>query len=326
MLNDPIIYFSLARYAFIEALKIAGVGMGSRVLLPSYICRDLLASLHVLGAIPCWYEVSTDLSPATESTLWPLADVVLLVNYFGFPQNLQPFLKYSTRTGAKIVEDNAHGYLSRDGEGCLLGCRVEMGLFSFRKTLRIPDGAALWIDPRIASQITLNQKVFDGAGVSRAQLVKAFLRRLPMVGEFLYRTAIVTARLFRKYKTGNAFPTADSASEKQLPVLPNPWSGLLRALTSINGLIEVRRRRNSYRQCLEIATLVSGIDPVFPALPLNCSPYGFAFRGDINAQYKMSRYALKHGFDLVSWPDLPDEILPHAPEHYKNIFLVNFLW
>ena len=40
----------------------------------------------------------------------------------------------------------------------------------------------------------------------------------------------------------------------------------------------------------------------------------------------MQAHAAHHGFDLVSWPDLPTEIVDQAPEHYRNVFLVNFLW
>ena len=40
----------------------------------------------------------------------------------------------------------------------------------------------------------------------------------------------------------------------------------------------------------------------------------------------MRRHAVSNGFDLVSWPDLPTEIVGRAPAHYRNVFLVNFLW
>jgi len=45
-------YFSLGRFAIREALSLIGVGAGDSVMLPSYICRDVLASVHERGAKP----------------------------------------------------------------------------------------------------------------------------------------------------------------------------------------------------------------------------------------------------------------------------------
>ena len=97
-------YYSLARHALVEALRLAGVRERSRVLLPEYLCRDLMAPLHLLGAVPCWYPVASDMTPATAPADWPLVDVVLAVDYFGFPQDLAPFQAYAERTGAVVIE------------------------------------------------------------------------------------------------------------------------------------------------------------------------------------------------------------------------------
>ena len=191
-------YYSLARYAMIEALSLAGVGNGSCVLLPEFLCRDMLAPLHLLGARVCWYPVASNLQAATNPADWPKADVVLAVNYFGFPQDLESFRIYEARTGALIIEDNAHGYLSRDQTGNLLGCRTGLGLFSFRKTLRIPDGGALWVDESFSNFKLSPQLPFDGIGINPAQLIKARLRALPVFGELVYRLAINTVRRLRK--------------------------------------------------------------------------------------------------------------------------------
>jgi hypothetical protein len=66
--------------------------------------------------------------------------------------------------------------------------------------------------------------------------------------------------------------------------------------------------------------------PVFASLAPNCAPYAYAFRADAAALDGMKRHAVRHGFDLVAWPDLPQEIANQAPAHYRNVFLVNFLW
>lgn len=318
-------YYSLARHALIDALRMAGVGRGSRVLLPEYLCRDVLAPLTLLGALPRWYEVGPELAPSTIAADWPKADVVLAVNYFGFPQDLQPFFDYAKRTGAVVIEDNAHGYLSRDQNGQWLGCRTSFGVFSLRKTLRIPDGAALWVSACNGEFELPTQCAFDGAGYNLAQLTKARLRRVPAVGEFAYRSTTKLARMLRRWRSGSYIPASDPNSERALPIAANPWAGLLSALTSCDEMAEIQRRRAAYARCAEIGERLGAV-PVFSGLPSYTTPYAYAFRGDAVVQAGMHRHAARHGFDLVSWPDLPTEIVGNAPAHYRNVFLVNLLW
>ena len=321
--NGQVYYYSIARYAFLEALRLAGVGEGSRVLLPSFICRDLLAPLFALGAQPCWYDVSPDMTPLAPSDTWPVADVVLIVNYFGFPQDLHAFEVYAQQTCSVIIEDNAHGYLSQDASGRWLGCRTELGIFSLRKTLRIPDGAALWVAPE-RSSTTLKQLPFEGNGLSSLQLIKARMRAFPLFGETTYRISTKMIRLLRKLRTGSESPFADPESERELPFTPNPWSKLLRSLGAVDVPAEVIRRREAYGKCADEGAEV-GVAPVFLTLPLNCVPYAYAFRGDSSQIDVMRRYAENQGFDMVSWPDLPEEILVQAPAYYRDIFLINLL-
>jgi hypothetical protein len=318
-------YYSLARYALIEALRLSGVGFGSQVLLPSYICRDLLASLHALGASVCWYEVASDLSPAHDSDTWPIADAVLAVDYFGFPQNLNPFKDYAARTGAVLIEDNSHGYLSRDEVGQWLGCRADMGIFSLRKTLRIPDGAALWVSSEVSIDHLPPQLAFDGIGINKAQLIKTRLRRIPLVGELTYKLSTSLARLLRAWRTGSEIPETDLTAESELRGVKNPWIGLLTSLNKIDELKEIERRRSQYMHCATFGKQVGAL-PVFTDLPPNCAPYAYVFRGGGATQKEMRSYASKHGFDFMTWPELPGDVIKNAPDHYCNIFLVNFLW
>jgi hypothetical protein len=318
-------YYSLARHALIEALRLVGVRSGSRILLPEYICRDMLSPLHLLGAVPCWYAVASDFTPATKSSDWPLADVVLAVNYFGFPQNLAPFQLYAERTGAVVIEDNAHGYLSCDQMGQWLGCRTGLGIFSLRKTFRIPDGAALWVGAQYTNRKLPAQVEFDGVGFNLMQLRKSRLRGLPGFGEIAYRIFTSLSRALRKLqKRANIF-TLDLASEKILPVIANPWVKLLPTIANYSESAEIERRRSAYINWKEFGERVGAV-PVFSSLPPYCVPYAYAFRCDPAVLDEMRCNASRQGFDMVNWPELPTEVIGHAPAHYRNVFMVNFLW
>lgn len=318
-------YYSLARYALVDALRLLGVGQGHRVLLPSFLCRDLLAPIAMLGAMPCWYEVEPGLTTAESPDTWPEADAVLAVNYFGFAQDLTPFFAYAKRTGAKIIEDNAHGYLSRDAQGRWLGTRAAVGLFSLRKTVRIPDGAALLVNEAALLTGLPEQLPFDGSGVHPAQALKSSIRHIPLVGSGLLRIATVLARALRKRKTGSATPFSDPLSETQIPSPPSPWAGLGRALAQFDSDSEIVRRRAAYNRCA-VEGERCGAAPVFPRLPDYCAPYGYPFRSTLAGRSAMQRLADRMGFDLVTWPDLPGAVQKRAPAHYHNVYLINFLW
>ena len=56
-------YFSLGRFAMRDALRYAEVKPGDIVLLPSFICRDLLSAVAELGAKTHFYNVDQALRP-----------------------------------------------------------------------------------------------------------------------------------------------------------------------------------------------------------------------------------------------------------------------
>ena len=82
------LYYAYARHALVTALRMARVQSGDNVLLPSFICRDVLASLKAINATPVFYEIDVGLQVSSQSKL-PPAKALLAVNYFGFPADLE---------------------------------------------------------------------------------------------------------------------------------------------------------------------------------------------------------------------------------------------
>lgn len=319
-------YFSLGRHALVEALRVAGVAHGDSVLLPEFLCRDVLASLVAVGATPCWYPVGENLQPGSVPADWPVVRVVLAVDYFGFPQSMAPFRKYAARTGALIIEDNAHGFLSRDENGEWLGARGDLGVFSLRKTLPLADGAALLaVRPELAGRLA-PQLAAAAGGYAPSAARKACLRRTPVLGLPAVAATTSLVRAVRLLRTGHAIPPPDAAAETVIPHPPAPHEGLAAALAAVDAQGEIDRRRELYRT-VERAAQALGIMPLFPDLPPQTAPYGFPFRADPGpALQGLKRWASRRGLDLIRWPDLPDAIAASAPAYYRNVHLVNFLW
>jgi hypothetical protein len=318
-------FYSLGRHALAEALRAAGIGENDKVLLPEFLCRDILASLHTVGAEAAWYPVGEDLRPASPAKNWSDARAVLAVNYFGFPQSLEPFRAYAVRTGAMVIEDNAHGFLSRDENGMWLGTRADVGIFSLRKTLPIADGAALLAVNQKIAQALGAPLVPAGRGYAQRVAWKAKARKVPVAGIAAANALTDCTRLLRWLRSGDAIPRPDEAAERTIPCSPAAHRGLMKNLAALDIDEEVKRRRKLYREA-EATAISLGLVRLFQELPALVSPYGFPLRtGSNSAMRGIRRWARRRGVELIRWPDLPVAIANDLPAWQHNVWLVNFL-
>lgn len=324
--RSKIKYYSLARYAFLDALNVLDLPENSKILVPEYICRDMLAPINLLGLTPVFYPVSKVLEPDASVESWPVAHVVLAINYFGFPQNLYPFYQYCEMTGSVLIEDNAHGFLSRDMDGVLLGARAPIGLLSFRKTLGIPYGAALTIqDPDLSSHLQSQLDWTDNRG-SMSFRVRVLLAKLPYIGEYLVRLSVIIVRYVRLIRFGERIRLSGEDDEWIIAYSdPRPVLALKNALSNLDEDNEVERRRQLYAKIEELLADV-GVASVFPVLAENIAPYGYPFYFDLSQKQKkiIFKRLKKIGLEAHQWPSLPESILEGCPEHYNNIWWINF--
>ena len=317
-------YYSLGRWALVDALRGCGVDPGDRVLVPALICREVLASINVVGAIALFYPVSPRLCADFNPSDLGLAKAILAVNYFGFPQELDVFRIYCERTGAALIEDNAHGLFSRDEHGQLLGSRGDAGVFSFRKTIAVPDGGALVL--KDGREMPQPERVRQAStGRSRYRVKQAFRRGAGRLGPLRTHGAISAVRQLRRMLTGDTLPVGAPDGEVRIPAEPNPGAIISRALTVAEPDLEVRRRRALYELAGRIIEN-GGAVPVFRCLPKNTVPYGFPIFVPPAHLSGTAADVGRHGFQLSRWPDLPSAVVPEAPEHYRSLMVLPFLW
>jgi hypothetical protein len=322
--NHPVQYFSYGRHALYEALKVIDCKKGDRVLIPAFICREILSAVNTTGSSPVYYNVDQQLLLSTFPDALPPAKAIIAVNYFGFPQNLVPFQQYARRTGAVIVEDNAHGFLSRDQGGQALGTRGDIGIFSLRKTLMLPNGAAMVMKIPGKAGLPDSQKL-SKAGIPFSFIVKRFLRKMiPLINlNTIYQLTDIT-RIMRKIATGHEILPSNGDAEYRLPVDSMPCKALLSTLANLDEANEISRRRELYT-IVDSIIRNKGYKPVFSMLPQGVAPYAYPFYS-LEGRIGPAKSALKEvGLECISWPELPDDIRPEAPDHYRSIWMVNFL-
>jgi hypothetical protein len=320
----PVWYFSYSRHALYEALKAIDCKKGDSVLLPAFICREVLSSINTTGASSVYYDVDRQLQLSTSSNILPSAKAIIAVNYFGFPQNLTPFKQYARKTGAVIIEDNAHGFLGRDEDGHVLGTRGDIGIFSLRKTLMLQNGAAM-VMKIPGKNVSMDSLKITKAGVSVPFLVKRFLRKMiPLINfKTIYLMTNITRKMRKIIKDHEILPS-DGDAEYRLPVDSMPCRALLSTLAHLDEPNEISRRRELYT-IVDSLMRNEGYKPVFPLLPQGVAPYAYPFYSLENKVGIAKNFLKRIGLECFTWPELPDAIRSRAPEHYRTVWMINFL-
>lgn len=324
--TDNIRYYSLARYALESALRMLKVSSSDVVALPEFICRDLISSVYQVGAKVKFYPVDQYLNLVCSLEDFPHSNVIVAVNYFGFPQDLTVFNDIADKMGAVLIEDNAHGLLSSDSSGIPLGTRTRIGIFSLRKTFPLLNGAALVVNDSELAKLLPEQLPASVRGESIGFRFKKTLRALvPILGIKPCRILTNLVRVMRKLRTGQLIPLPEKNAEKIIPGNPRPCKFINKFLSCVDVPAEITRRRRLYLQ-LEKMILGYGGVPVFDSLPDKASPYVFPFRVDDENIETIMKYLKKNNLDCYLWPDLPDSIVQKTNSYYRNVWMIPFLW
>jgi hypothetical protein len=317
-------FYRLGRHALCAALAAINLKPKEKVLVPSFICKDLLAAIYYFEAEPIFYDVNINLEPINLHTK-DQSRAVIAVNYFGFAQDLGVFFEYATKNGSLLIEDNAHGFLSADNQGEVLGCRGDVGIFSFRKTFQLPDGAGLVVNKAHSCVNSLPQQLtFDPAGLSVGYKVKKFFTKIQIKTGINFLSWLRRAfRIFRVILTGYKIPPLRDVDQYLLPSNPNPSYRMKDILFSENFDFETQRRRSLFFKSSDLLKKLR-ITPVFKDLGPNTCPYGYPFFAENVESAKAIKIAESMGFDCVQWPDLPNEVVNIAPDFYKKLWMINF--
>lgn len=326
--KDRTSFFGYARQALAEAIRQAGIRAGDEVLLPGFLCAEITASLSAVGARPRFYEVDEALN-ARMSSLDGVATTkvraVIAVNYFGFPQPLESIKSWCQSHGAVLIEDNAHGFLSADGSSWL-GRRGDLGVFSLRKTLALPNGAAL-VDNRPhagrfdATSYTASRLPAEWRYRSKA-VVKQVLKRGNLRSA---RSLVAGIRAIKVLMNGQVTGPTQGEEEAAMPQEAfAPRTAVLLRRCDVSA--ERQRRRFLYSLCARVLAEDDRCRAVFPVLPEKVAPFGYPFYfagGDV---LEFQRELFKKGLLSYPWPAHLPEIGAVVPSHYKELLCIAFLW
>lgn len=309
-------HFYLYTYARIALFKLLEKLNIKTIYVPSLICRDIIAPINTLGIQYFFYEVDQKLNPIN---LEKQCDAILFVNYFGFEADITPFKEYQQKHQAILIEDNAHGFLSKDREGKWLGTRGDFGIFSLRKTFSLSNGAILSVNNPDFFDLIFHPAQIDNNSND------AILRKKENLKKFspsLAYWTMKTRQFFRYLKTGNPLPNEDYSSEFHLPQEEFVTSRINGCVLQFDMKSEIDRRKSMYKKIQELAKKhnISSLCDFYD----NCSPFVFPFISDENTQ-AFQKDLKKQLFFTLPWPSLPKNI-NSKKTWYQAIRVVPFLW
>ena len=139
-------YFNDGRSALEYGVNLYGLN-NSKILVPEYICDEVIQKLNQLNMRVEYYDLNDMLIP-DYNKLIKLIDndvkSIMFINYFGLPINISENLKFAKQNNLIMIEDNAHGF-SGSLKNRLLGNYGDIGFTSPRKNLNVMTGGLLYV-------------------------------------------------------------------------------------------------------------------------------------------------------------------------------------
>lgn len=296
--------YMYGRYALVEALRRAGVGRGTAVLLPAFHCRTIVDAVLHLEAEPRFYPVGARLEPdfGRLADLAAPGDVraLLLTHNFGFANVPDEAEAFCRARDIALVEDCAHAFYGSHN-GRALGSIGQYATASAWKFFPVRYGAMLRDNTgggamRLAHQPLVKElkgiaaMVTQGAG-------RVDMPREPDLDALHARALELGAR--EQPRLGLRHDPDSFRSDWVQLAAPRAYTWVV--ASAAHGYIASRRRAN-YRLWLDGLRGLDGVTPLFPELPAQVVPYALPLLGDSRG---LIFHALKlAGIPIWRWEDL----------------------
>jgi dTDP-4-amino-4,6-dideoxygalactose transaminase len=275
------------RAAIALAARAWGLGRGDEVLIPSYNCGAEIDPIAATGADLVPYRVDERAAIDLDDLIGRVTDrtrVVYITHYFGWPQDLSELSAWCRRREILVLEDCALALFSAPSDRPI-GASGDAVIYSFQKSLAVPDGGALLL--RRGEAHALNLPTAPGIRtIMRASLPlmrNAAVDAVDALGAYPLLEGLPGIAPRPRPGDRAAPPRPDIParyyfdSERELRRISRLTAGLLRAVDP--QMVNARRREN-YTILRKAIADVPGVRPLFDALPPGACPLTMPVRVD----------------------------------------------
>ncbi len=307
---------SLARTALRLGLEALKAKPGQIILIPDFCCDVVLHPLNELRLQTMTYDVDYNLSPNWDS-LYKLdtSNVfgIIMIHYFGQPQDIKKFQKFCKANDIYLIEDNAHGYGGTSYDK-YLGTFGDIGISSPRKILPIAQGGILHL---LAEPTDVNLNSFLQKKPLQIQIVN-FIKTIIQQISFIYR--YIVALKYRKYDFSDPHAFKEKRQKHTAASLLEKYFIRSAKLKKIS-----QHRRKLWIEWHKYV-IDKGAKPVFANLSANSCPWAIPFySASITERNSWIRWGLENNLPIFCWPSLPDMQIQKkeaAFEKWETVFCV----
>ncbi|MBV5311334.1 DegT/DnrJ/EryC1/StrS family aminotransferase [Chromatium okenii] len=284
---NHIVHVRSGRYAIALALKQAGIGCGDGVLLPAYHCLAMVEPLLLAGINPIYYPINADLSINLSEIEKRAAEVkaIIVVHYFGFPQDFRPIRNLADRLGLILIEDCAHACFGKVND-LAVGSLGDYAIASTMKFYPIGHGGVVassrhplvslnLIDPPLKIEIKTAINLLEEANeYGRLGLLSGLFNVLIKTKNYLTQVKHHVSN----FKSRQTESTSEKIPEYAMDLYLLDWkssrvSQFLLQHTHTRKL--VKTRQSYYRMFLDVLSNRNDCRPLFPILSIDVVPQVF---------------------------------------------------
>ena len=155
-------FVTSGKRAIALALQQMKIGKNDKVLLPAYHCIAMVEPVIWVKATPVFYKINSDTSvdlDDIQARLDGSTKLLLVVHYFGFPQNLPKICIFCNEHNILLLEDCAHSFFG-EYDGRPLGSFGDYAIASTIKFFPTSEGGCL-----VSSRHPTSSLHLESAGV-----------------------------------------------------------------------------------------------------------------------------------------------------------------
>ena len=305
--NVEMYYIHKARTGIRRSLELIDLCEGDEILVPSYNCGSEVDALIYSGAIVVPYRVDRECNidiADLKSRITQNSKAIYVTHYFGFPQNMNYLSNICNEYKLFLIEDCALALFSGDNIGGL-GTRGDISIYSFPKTIPVPDGGLLAINNK-----NLQSNNWE---LSPPRYGVYFSNIIKLINSMFIRKYIPTKIAKELYYLRHKlkYNNRSKSLREQYPKIPNDYyyndynnnksiSNISKhILKRIDYMYVVNRRRDNFLLYKKLLDDVDAIRPIFKNLPENVCPlyYPIIIQNRDNICYELNKLSIY----AISW-------------------------
>ena len=288
-------YFAYGRTALKYGIIILGLKRDDEVLIPEYICDVVLQPFNQLGIQYSFFHVNEDLSVDwldIKKKINNNTKAIIMVNYFGQPQEVEKYLSFCKSNNLFLIEDNAHGHGGIYNKKPL-GTFGDIGISSPRKNFSINFGGILYFKEKYSNnfkKLPFPPKlvVFKKMAVKKIN---------PLL--FLFKIKNRNKPDYDIQHSGRDKKKEDWQIDKKSKYY----------LEKLN-ISNIRENRQKLYSIWREFSIQNNLKPIFENLAPNVNPLVFpALTNSHKESIKWFNWGWENNIDIRSWPTLPLEII-----------------